>query len=423
MASRDTQRVNERLRLAEEAAAQGNYQAAVNYAAAAIPYSNTQASTQNVLNIINAYSAAGRPAETGGGNPNPGDNNPPGGGPPQSGPPPRSAIGSFTRRALGGKVQVVVRYSDGSEEVIDESIDKSAGDAAAEMFRAAGLNAEFVNRLMQTIDDVYNKNINPNQAQILNAIYSSDAYKQRFKANEVIRGRLADGEGRPGDRLLSPKEYIDLEDTYREVLQRRGMPEGFYDSPDDFVNLISNGISPAEFQSRVDTAASALNQADPAIVNTLQSYYNLTKNDLVAYLLDPTRAQPILNARSLQGGFGLNRADELQRIYSSAEVGGMAQRQNLDLGRGLAEEIVDLGKKDRADEAFQMAGAADQDLRRLGSLYGEAMDFRDLVKESLNLTGGIDSGRKRRKFASKERAAFSATGALDDKSLRRMQDV
>ena len=82
-----------------------------------------------------------------------------------------------------------------------------------------------------------------------------------------------------------------------------------------------------------------------------------------------------------------------------------------------------MGKADRADEAFQFAGAAEPDLQRLGSLYGEPLDFKDLVKESLNLTGGVESGRRRRKFASRERAAFSAESALDSSSLRRMQDV
>lgn len=338
-------------------------------------------------------------------------------------PPPRTLQSTQTKRTYGGKVQVIAYYSDGSTEVVDEWVDKSAGEDAADMFRNAGLDPAFVDRLMATIDQVYATNIDPSEGQILNSIYNSDAYKQRFKANEMIRQRIADGQGRPGDRMLSPKEYIDLENTYRTTLQQRSMPEGFYDSPDDFTNLIANSISAAEFASRVDTAAAALNQADQSVVSSLQNYYNLSKSDLVAYLLDPTRAQPILNARASESPFGLNSADELQRIYETSEVGGMAGRQGLGVGREMAEEIVDLGKKDRADDAFQMAGAADADLQRLGSLYGGSLDFKDLVKESLNLTGGVESGRRRRKFASRERAAFSQQSALDRSSLKRMQDV
>jgi hypothetical protein len=82
-----------------------------------------------------------------------------------------------------------------------------------------------------------------------------------------------------------------------------------------------------------------------------------------------------------------------------------------------------LNKDDQAESAFAAAGAADSDLQRLGKLYGESMDFKDLVKETLNLSGGVTSGRKRRKFASKERAAFNQQGALDRRSLSKMTDV
>lgn len=418
-------RMNERLGLARAMEAQGNYAAAQAYHNAA----------QNIANRNNAQAAAAvaaqapQPDRWGGGRPQPVQPTDPTPGPgfvpelPNPDPPPKTLQSTQTKKTYGGKVQVIAYYSDGTTEVVDEWEDKSAGEAAADIFRNAGLDPAFVDRLMATINDVYAKNIDPSKGQILNTIYNSDAYKQRFKANEIIRGRIADGQGRPGDRMLSPKEYIDLENSYRTILQQRSMPEGYYDTPDDFTNLIANSISAAEFTSRVDTAASALNQADQSVVNSLQRYYNLTKSDLVAYLLDPTRATPILNARASSTPFGLNSADELQRIYETSEVGGMADRQGLGVGRGMAEEIVDLGKKDRADDAFQVAGAADSDLKRLGSLYGQPLDFKDLVKETLNLSGGVESGRRRRKFASRERAAFSQQSALDSRSLKRMQDV
>ena len=107
----------------------------------------------------------------------------------------------------------------------------------------------------------------------------------------------------------------------------------------------------------------------------------------------------------------------------SSKVGGAAARQGLDVGKSMSEEIVDQGKAKQADEAFSIAGAQDTDLRRLGRLYDQPLDFKDLVKESLSLTGGVDSGKKRRKLASKERASFGGQGALDRTSLRKAQDV
>lgn len=337
--------------------------------------------------------------------------------------PKATVVSQYTRRAYGGKVETVRVYSDGTEEVIDSYVNKSAGEDAAEIFRMAGLDPEFVNSLMGLIDKVYNDNIDPSAGQVLNVIYNSDAYKQRFAGNEAIRKRMADGQGRPGDRLLSPKEYMDAESSYRTILQDAGMPEGYYDTPSDFNDLIANSISVSEFKSRVDTAFDALNRADEFTVNALQQYYGLSNADLAAYMLDPTKATPVLEGKQMSGAFGLNNNQELQKIYSSAQVGGAAGRQGLDLGSGMAEEIVDQGKTGQAEEAFATAGALDADVQRLGSLYGSSMDFKDLVKESLNLTGGVAAGKKRRKFASKERAAFGGQGAVDRKSLSRMQDV
>jgi len=51
------------------------------------------------------------------------------------------------------------------------------------------------------------------------------------------------------------------------------------------------------------------------------------------------------------------------------------------------------------------------------------MDFKDLVREDLNLSGGATAGRKKRKFASKERAKFGQRSALGSTSLRDRTDV
>lgn len=324
-----------------------------------------------------------------------------------------------------GVVRTMNIYSDGttSENVALRRTEKSAGDDVKEMFRAAGLDENFINSLMSTIDSVYATNVKPTASQIQVAINTSEAYKQRFKGNEAIRQRMANGQGRPGDRLLTPAEYIALERTYRTIFADAEMPAGYYDNVDDFANLIGNSVSAAELQSRVDTAKSALRDADTATLGTLQQYYNLSQGDLVAYLLDPTRAMPILEGRQTQGQYGLNSREELQRQYAAAQVGGTAARQGLEAGQALSEEIVQQGKQQYAEQAFSQAGAENKNIQRLGSLYGEPLDFKDMVKETLSLTGGVEAGVKRRKFASKERAAFGGQSAIDKSSLSRKQDV
>lgn len=370
--------------------------------------------------VNNYYNSLGTPAAPSfaGGNPSGGGG---GGGAAVAAP---TAIGVYQKR-VGQFMVTYERMSDGTDREIDRVRERSAGDDVEAMFTAAGLDQGFVSQLVGIIDGLYQGNVAPTQGQMLNAIYNSEPYKQRFSANEIIRQRLSDGKGRPGDRLLSPKEYIDLENTYRTIFQDAQMPTGFYDAPDDFNTLISNSISASELQSRVTTAADALQKADPATINSLSRYYNLTQGDLVAYLLDPAKAMPVLEgmSRRAESVNGLNSRADLERMYAASKVGGSAERQGMSVDKGMSEEIVDLGKADRADEAFAVAGAQEMDVRRLGKLYDQPLDFKDLVKESLTLTGGVESGKKRRKLASKERAAFGGQSALDRTSLRKMQDI
>jgi hypothetical protein len=337
----------------------------------------------------------------------------------------KTLVGTKEVYDYNGVVKTMNIWSDGStsENEALRRTEKSAGDDVRDIFRSAGLDEGFINSLVSTIDSVYATNVKPTASQIQVAINTSDAYKQRFKGNEAIRQRMSGGQGRPGDRLLSPAEYIALERTYRTIFADNEMPAGYYDNVDDFANLIGNSVSAVELQSRVDTAKSALRDADSATLNTLQQYYNLSQGDLVAYLLDPTRATPILEARQAQGQYGLNSREELQRQYAVAQVGGAAARQGMDAGQALSEEIVQQGKGQYAEQAFSQAGAENENVKRLGSLYGEPLDFKDMVKETLSLSGGVEAGKKRRKFASRERAAFGGQSALDKSSLSRRQDV
>jgi hypothetical protein len=358
-------------------------------------------------------------------------NSPPGGGGGDGGgrtPPPRKAFGLRTRRQLGGRVETIRMFDDGTEEVIDTRVDKSAGEAARDIFRNAGLDDSFVNGLMSVIDNVYSENIDPTAAQVLSAIYNSEPYKKRFPANELIRKRIAGGVGRPGDRLLSPKEYMDLEQTYRQIFRDSDMPEGYYDEAADFTKLISNDLSPIEMRERVALAKDALYYADQSIVQTLQDFYGLTTGDLIAYLLDPDRALTAIetrNARSNRTQQIGNNLTDLRQTYQASQIGGMGRRAGLQIRKALAEEIIGGGMTpdDNTQRAISAASDLAPDYQRLGELYSESTSSEDLIREALDLKDGAELGKRRRKLASQERAQFAKESALGSTSLRRIRDV
>jgi len=323
--------------------------------------------------------------------------------------------GQITRRKTGGIVQVVSQFSDGSERVIDEYKDYSARDAVMKMFENTGLGQTFLDSLMGSIDKVYADNVAPTDAQILNSIYSSEAYKTRFAANEIIRKRMADGKGQPGDRLLSPAEYVKTEDAYRENMSEAGLPAGFYDQPEDFTKFIAEySTSVAEITERVNIAKQVLQNADAGIKQALKDYYGLTESDMAAYLLDSQKAFDVINSRLKY------TTAQAREMYTSAEVGGAAVRAGMTgIGREFAEEITKAGKADSAEQVFQASARSQQDYERLMGLAGRQAGKEDLAREALGLAGGTEVGVQTKKLASQERARFQQRGAVDRTSLGR----
>lgn len=319
-----------------------------------------------------------------------------------------------TVRKTGGVVEVYQVMSDGTiGTMVDSYTDFGARDSVLKMFENTGLGADFMKSLMDSIDSVYRDNIMPTDAQVLNSIYDSDAYKTRFAANETIAQRMKDGKGRPGDKLLTPYEYIQAEAGYRKIMAEAGLPDTFYNTQDDFRRLIENSVSAAELTDRVNIARNALQNADKATKDALKSYYNMTEGEMTAYLLDSEKAFDLINSK-----FRYTTA-EAQQMYGAAEIGGAALRANQLSDKAFAEEIYKSGKGAQAEGAFQTAATNQSDYRRLMGLYGEQAGDQDLAREELALTGGTDVTIKKKQLASKERAMFAQKSAIDTTSLGR----
>lgn len=123
---------------------------------------------------------------------------------------------------------------------------------------------------------------------IIFALRGEPAYKRRFKANEA--------RAKAGLPELDAATYIGLEQTYRDVLTANGLPQGFYDDPDDFNAWIEGEVSPSELQARIRDGYAKVRDADPAVKDQMQRLYGVSDNELAAYFLDPKRAKPLFDA-------------------------------------------------------------------------------------------------------------------------------
>jgi hypothetical protein len=229
--------------------------------------------------------------------------------------------------------------------------------------------------------------------------YSSDAitvllqqtpeYKQRFAANDV---RIKNGLP-----ALSPAEYIATERAYRQVMSAAGLPTGFYDSHSDFTSFIANDISATELKQRVDVATEAVNQAPKESLDYMKQWYNT--GDLVAYALDPTKAETLVE----------------QRI-KAAEAAGVGKTQGVNLSRQQGEAIGATGVNlSQIQQGMGFVGTNLQATQTLDQIYGGNVTQDDLVNEVFK--NDATAAKKRQVLASQERANFSGSGAAGNTAL------
>lgn len=214
-------------------------------------------------------------------------------------------------------------------------------------------------------------------------LQDTDAYKQRFRANESRRQK--------GLPVLSPAEYLATERAYRQVMSAAGLPIGFYDEPSDFESWLSNDVSPVEVQERVKLASDFVNNLDPGIADTMREWYGT--GDMIAYALDRKRA-----------------TDVLARQVEAARIGDAAKDQGVNVGRGLSERLANEGvTRDQARQGFGAVSALTANAGRLSSIYGGTYTAEDAVEEVF--LNDADATEKRRKLASRERAQFGGASA------------
>lgn len=225
-------------------------------------------------------------------------------------------------------------------------------------------------------------------ATIMLQLQQTNEWKQRFAGNEMLR---ANGLG-----VLSPGEYLALERSYAQIMKNYGLPAGFYDDPSDFAKWIGNNVSAAELQQRVSAYADLANREDPAIVAQLQSM-GMNKGDLLAYMMDPGRAAPLI-----------------QRQYQTALLGGAARRAGMagsDLSNAYLGQLADQGvSEQQASQGYGAIAGSLKDARSLSAIYGQDYGLQDMQAEVFQNDG--NASKKRKRLASQERATFSGSAGV-----------
>ena len=192
------------------------------------------------------------------------------------------------------------------------------------------------------------------EAAVTLSIRETDAYKTRFAGNELRRAK-----GLPD---LSIANYIGIEKSYKNSLKVNGIPDDFYDSPEEMAELIAGNVDVQEFNDRLVVARDLAQNAPPEVMAQLTSYYGITAGQLTAYYLDPAKMLPILKEQERAARIGA----------FAVESGGMS------IDRTTAE---DLAKRNTSDAAARTGFGNIAKLGELNQAMGneESISSQDIV--------------------------------------------
>lgn len=230
------------------------------------------------------------------------------------------------------------------------------------------------------------------ESTITLALQESEEYKTRFKANQT---RIAKGLA-----VLTPAEYLNNEDGYRQVLRSYGLKQ--FDTDAYVQQFIANDMSPTEFSNRVVTAVQRVQNADPAIVQQLRDYYGIGQQDLVAYVLDPEQ-----------------QFQKIQRQVSASEIGVAAARQGLRAGVSVAEQLAAQGvTQAEAQKGYATIADILPTAEKLSDIYGTTLDTYGQSEAEQEVFNSLASAqRKRQNLTKREVASFSGAAGTNRTSL------
>src|SRR6266705_2035265 len=223
------------------------------------------------------------------------------------------------------------------------------------------------------------------------ALSQTKAYKERFVGNEM--------RSKQGLPVLTPAQYIALEEQYNNIMRAYGLPKGFYDQHSDFTKFIGNDVSPAELEDRVKTYSEQYENADQAAKDVWQRYFGLSQGDAIAHMIDPTRwSNADLHNKALQVGIGT--AAQEQGIKVSQQRAQQFQEQGVTLA-GAQKAYQDIASAQFTDKSIA---------QRFRTTFGQEEE------ENARLLGQAGDIEKLKTLQGSEQGLFAGHGAATESS-------
>lgn len=299
------------------------------------------------------------------------------------------AAKTFTQADIDAAVNAALAKQTADAATARQTTANDAFGAFQAKFQALGLG-DLANALLSKVTA---PDAPTTAAGWYSALQATPEYKARFGDTNAMRT----ANGLP---QLTEGEILTSEKNISNTLRNMGMPAGFYDQPKDFQQFIALDKSAAEVgdivQAYKDIAAS---QVDPAKTAALQQYYGIDLNGVAAMLMDPTKAQPILNAIAQKGTTAAAASSAgIPDIYGAAQVAG-----------GLGAGTLDYAKQ---AQAFATAQQLNKQAGTLANIYGNAYGNYNTaqgMQEAFQGPEAVQAQATRQRLATAETSQFGGS--------------
>lgn len=227
------------------------------------------------------------------------------------------------------------------------------------------------------------------------ALTETKSYYERF-------GKVNEMRVKSGYTALDEKTILGMEDEYQKAFKDYNMPAGFYDTPEDFQNLLANNLDMIDVTDILQAGYAIAANTDQYVKDQLKSRFNIDESAIAAYATDPVKGQQVINALA---GKNLSAAAALLSGISDT-----AAARATALGAGdlrFAEQQRGFSLAAAGAKRGEFLSAID----RNQGLYGQEQAVETVF-------GGLEQSKQAgQKLASAERARFRksvnlTTGAL-----------
>ena len=221
------------------------------------------------------------------------------------------------------------------------------------------------------------------------ALLNTPEYKARFGDTNALRQKN-------GLAMLSEGDILKSEQNIIKVMRNAGLPAGFYDQPKDLQQFIADDKAASEVGDIVKAYQDVAKTVNPEIANALQTYYGIGLGGITAAIMDPAKAQPILNALSQKGTSAAAAATS-----GIQDISGASQVANA-LGAGT------MAYADQA-QAFAKANLLAQQVGSLSNIYGGNYNEAQGMQEAFGGTDAVQAATERQRLSTAELSTFGGS--------------